>query len=154
MVVGVAGEARAVRGDDEEVPGGVHRRAGRIPDAALAAGGRVVHDRVPGAVEPDADDAALVVRAVAGLGAERDPDPPAGDGQRPALLHRRRRRSGQVDAFTPADLPGVQVERDQVVADLPVVLRDDVDIAGLRAVDRGAGDAQRVDVAAGPLVGG
>src|SRR5204863_7018160 len=59
VVVGIAGEARAVRGDDEEVPGEVHRRAGRIPDAALEPCGRVVYDRVPGAVEPDADDAAL-----------------------------------------------------------------------------------------------
>jgi hypothetical protein len=38
------------------------------------------------------------------MGAERDPGSPAGDGQGPALLHRRRRRSGQVDVLAP---PGV-----------------------------------------------
>ena len=48
----------------------------------------------------------------------------------------------------------MQVERDQVVPDRSAVFRDEIHISGLRAVDRSAGDAKRVDVAARPLVGG
>jgi hypothetical protein len=55
---------------------------GRVPDAALPGAGRLILDRLAGAVEPHADDAAVAVRVVAELGAERDPDMSAGDGRR------------------------------------------------------------------------
>ena len=67
MVVLGAGKGRAVGGDDEQVTVRVDGRAGRVPNAAAALGGRRVEDRLTGAVEVHADDPSPVLAAVAGL---------------------------------------------------------------------------------------
>jgi hypothetical protein len=103
-------------------------------------------------IEVDTDHGALVAAAVSGQAAVGDVDATTGYEQRPALLHRRRgdaRDAGRyVDVAEPPLRSGDRIQADRHVPDRVGQLRDHHDGVGGAVVGRGAGDAERVDVAA------
>src|SRR4029077_9631352 len=96
-------------------------------------------------------DVTDVVAAVAGQPAERHVDPAVGHGQGAALLLGVAVPVGDVHGPGEADRARVGVQRDQLVVRVGDLGHDEHRV-GARVVGRGAGDPQRVDVAAGQLV--
>jgi hypothetical protein len=150
------GSHRVAGGDKQRLP--VAADAARRPDAA-AARPRAPGDDVAGVAQADADDPAMVVAAIAGMAAIRDEHPALEDRQRAALVLVRRverkplggERIGDIDR--PAGQRSAVAERqgeDEMARPRGTAdHRVEIDRAGRRVDRRRAGDAERVDVAAG-----
>jgi len=142
------GGGRTVADSGVQEPRAVDGGTGRGPNASLPGAGSPVDARGTSGGHRNTDEPAVVVAAVAVEAAERYPHPTLRQRQRPPLLLDGRIHPRRVEAARPGHAALRRVEGVQPVPQRLRELSCHEQAIAVGVIDRGAGDAERIDVPA------